>query len=143
MSSLGSRSDPKPTPNQLAVALATMERKRYLHILAAEYISHACKLDSYCPNLLEALAFNTKIANWVLSSILQCDDLNRRADIKMFFVDVAQVNLNILGHLTFMMIDQELFCTCIGMSADPQFLIDVRHYGRSADKCHQLPPFNP
>jgi hypothetical protein len=92
--------------------------------------------------LLEALALNTRITNWVLSSILQCDELNGRAEMKTFFVNVAQVNLTILGHLMFMMIDQELFCTCIGMSTDPQFFIDVRHCGRSAGKYHQLPPFN-
>jgi len=85
----GSTSDPKPTASQLAVALATLERERYLHILAAEYIAHACKHTSY-PNLQEALTLNTRIANWVIYSILQFDDPNRRADMKIFFVHAAQ-----------------------------------------------------
>jgi len=77
-----------------------LERERYLHIVAAEYIAHACKLTSYSPNLQEALDLNQRIANWVILSILECDDLKGRADIKTFFVQVAKVSLNLMSLLS-------------------------------------------
>jgi hypothetical protein len=89
------RPDRKPTPRQLAVALAALERERYLRILAAEYIAEACKLTSYSPNLQEALALNKRITNWVMSSILQREDRKGRTDVKIFFVDTAKVNFNL------------------------------------------------
>jgi hypothetical protein len=85
-------SDSKPTERQLAAGLATLERERYLHILAAEYIAQACQFTSYSPNLQEALDFNKRIANWVISSILLCEDPKIRANRKTYFIRAAQVS---------------------------------------------------
>lgn len=84
--------DSKPTDWQLAAGLATLERERYIHILAAEYIAHTCRLSAYSPNLQEALDYNKRIANWVMSSILRCEDPESRANRKTYFIKAAQVS---------------------------------------------------
>ena len=87
--------DSKPTECQLAAGLATLERERYIHILAGEYIAHACRLTACSPNLQEALDYNKRIANWVMLSILLGKDPKSRANHKTFFIKAAQVSQNI------------------------------------------------
>jgi len=94
-SSFGSRPDAIPNASQLAVALTTLEKERYLCILATEYISHARNLTSHSPNLQEALSLNKRITNWVMSSILQLDDHEDRSHVKIFFVNTAEECLKI------------------------------------------------
>lgn len=89
-SSFESRSNTRPTAGQLAVALATLGKERYLSILAGEYIAYACDLTTYSPNLHEAVTLNKRITNWVMSCILRCDDYKDRAELKTFFVDTAR-----------------------------------------------------
>jgi hypothetical protein len=100
-SSITSSFDPAthkgPSPRQLALALAVLEGERYQRILPAEYIAHAGRQPLYCPNLLAAIAFNETVHNWVQSSILDLDfaggwdELNRRSEIKEYFVQTAKV----------------------------------------------------
>ena len=89
--------DSKPTECQLAAGLANLERERYIHILAGEYIAHACQLTACSPNLQEALDYNKRIANWVMLSILLGKDPKSRANHKTFFIKAAQVSQNIFG----------------------------------------------
>lgn len=89
-SSFRSRPDLQPNASQLAVALATLERERYLCIVAAEYIAYARNLILYSPNLKEALSLNQRITNWATSSILQLDHHEERCRVKIFFMDTAE-----------------------------------------------------
>ena len=99
-SSFGSRPDLEPNASQLAAALTTLERERYLFIVAAEYIAYACNLNLYSPNLKEALSLNERITNWATSSILQLDDYKDRCRVKIYFVNTAEVKFYDLKHPT-------------------------------------------
>jgi hypothetical protein len=82
------------------MALARLEGERYRRILPAEYMSHTSKLDSFSPNLTEAIALNQRIHNWVQSSLLDMDlDGARRCTTKRFFVKTAEV-AHIFGFTT-------------------------------------------
>ena len=96
-SSLSSASQRSPTALQLAAALTTLEGDMYQSILPSEYIAHAGRLPSYCPNLLAAIALNQRITNWVQLSILDMDfdgapdELEQRSDVKRYFLKAARV----------------------------------------------------
>jgi len=94
-SSFGSRPDLQPNASQLAIALAILERERYLCIVAAEYIAYACNLILYSPNLKEALSLNQRITNWATSSILQLDHHEERCRVKIYFMNTAEECLKI------------------------------------------------
>jgi DNA-binding transcriptional regulator PaaX len=98
----GLRPDFKPNASQLAIALATLEREKYLAILAAEYIAHARGLASSSPNLDEVLSIYQRITKWVASSILSLDHYKDRCKVKTFFVNTAEVMIHHLEHLTCM-----------------------------------------
>jgi len=83
-----------PNESQLAVALATLERQRYMRIRAAEYIAHACELPLESPNLQEAITLHKKIRNWVQLTILEP---KTRSQDKGRFVNIAEVNFYLLG----------------------------------------------
>ena len=86
-----------PTPSQLAMALAKMEKETYERILPIEYMAHVGRVPSCCPNLSAAIDLNQRINYWVQSSILDMDfdgapdELDRRCEVKRFFVKTAQV----------------------------------------------------
>ena len=87
----------RPTPSQLAMALAKLEKEAYERILPIEYMAHVGRLLSCCPNLSAAIALNQRINIWVQSTILGIgldrvqDELRRICDVERFFVQTAQV----------------------------------------------------
>jgi hypothetical protein len=92
--------DQAPTPEQLANAMAKMERERYQRILPIEYIAYAGRLTSYHPNLSSAIALNKLIHYWVRSSILDMDSITdqnglaNRSNTKQFFIETGRVIFN-------------------------------------------------
>jgi hypothetical protein len=87
----------RPTPGQLAAALASLEGEKYRRILPAEYVAHAGGLPLYCPNLSAAIALNELIGKWIKSSILNERlgegeaGLQERSRMMQFFVETAKV----------------------------------------------------
>ena len=100
LSPMTSSFDPRdkgPTADQLALALARLERERYKRILPAEYVAHVGKRTRYFPNLSAAIDLRELIENWVKSSILDlrrakfADGIKTRSEVKRFFVKTAKV----------------------------------------------------
>jgi hypothetical protein len=87
----------RPTPGQLAAALARLEGEKYRQILPAEYVAHAGGLPLYSPNLSAAIALNELIGKWIKSSILDerlgegKKGLQERSKVMQFFVETAKV----------------------------------------------------
>ena len=86
-----------PSPSQLAMALARLEREGYQRILPIEYIAYVGNSPSSHPNLTAAISLYRRINNWVQSSILDMDldgapnEIESRCNTKRFFVRTAQV----------------------------------------------------
>jgi len=132
-SSFRSRPDLKPNESKLAVALATLERERYLCIVAAEYIAYARNLNLYSPNLKEALSLNQRITNWATSSILELDHYKDRCRVKIYFVNTAEECLKIRNFSSMFAILRALqsdVVDCLKLTHDTMAHSERKRYGK-------------
>lgn len=80
------------TPKDLAVALKMLEEDNFRRIFPRDYISHIRNQEPN-NNVDAALKMNGQIKDWVIHSILHCDQLEARSDLLQFFVLTANVIL--------------------------------------------------
>ena len=84
-------------PHSLAVVLSLLEGENYQALRPSDYVLHLTKNMS--ENVNKFYETNEKIKLWVIESILQYDDVLRRAEVMAYFIKTALVSPIIRLHL--------------------------------------------
>ena len=77
-------------PHSLAVALSLLEGENYQTLRPLDYVLHLTKNRS--ENIKKFYEMNGKIRLWVIDTILQCDEVQRRAEVMTNFIKTALVS---------------------------------------------------
>jgi len=84
-------------PHSLAIVLSLLEGENYQALRPSDYVLHLTKNMS--ENVNKFYETNEKIKLWVIESILQYDDVHRRAEVMTYFIKTALVSPRIRLHL--------------------------------------------
>ena len=84
-------------PHSLAIVLSLLEGENYQALRPSDYVLHLTKSRS--ENVNKFYEMNDKIKLWVIESILQYDDVHRRAEVMTYFIKTALVSRRISLHL--------------------------------------------
>ncbi len=77
-------------PRNLAIVLSLLEGENYQALRPSDYVLHLTKKGS--KNVDKFYETNDKIRLWVIESILQYDEVLRRAEVMTYFIKAALVS---------------------------------------------------